>query len=127
VAAQHVAQQRLEVAAQLPGGGSERVLRRGGPADHRRFERHGVEHPLGQLGSLVGHRAQRGQTSGEPRALRTLGFQQGPQREQEVAERLPRVGALAAEREAPQGPRQLSTLGGAAADQVAEGAQLVLA
>ena len=83
-------------------------------------------HPLGQLDAMLGGRAQRGEPPGEQAAGGPLGLEQRAQGEQMVAERLVGVGALAAQLEAPQRPRELVAVGRAPRDEVAEGAQLVL-
>ena len=80
----------------------------------------------GEHGALLLGRAERGDPAGEAARRGALGLEERAQREEVVAQRLGRDGAVAAHLEPPQRPRDLAAARGAAGDEAAERAQLVL-
>jgi len=126
VAAQDVAQQRAQVAAELAAERIDVVALRREAGDDRALDRDGVRDPLGERVALLGDGAQRREPAGQAAARRALGLEQGAERQQVVGQRLARRRSLEAELEAAKRPRELAGARRAAADQVAERAQLVL-
>src|SRR5260370_14859338 len=94
--------------------------------DRRALDRERLNDALGQLDPLLRRRAERGQAIREGAARRALGLQQRAQREQVVRQGLTRAGAFAPQLVALERPRELVALGGAAGDEAAERAKLVL-
>src|SRR5205807_118844 len=76
----------------------------GGAGDRGALELQRLGDPPRQLQAARGRRAQCGEASGEQTARGTLRLEDRAQREQVVAQRLERVGALAAELESAQRP-----------------------